>query len=133
MLIKIPYMVFIDGKMAEKSKTREITITEEGGKFTSFFKRFKSEKSEFDFEGLGVLRNLLSNEKARMLNVIKNRKPNSIYELARILKRDFKSVSCDVKALEKFGFIDMIAEKTGKRERLKPILAVDSMYIHVKL
>jgi len=42
-------------------------------------------------------------------------------------------VSCDVKALEKFGFIDMIAEKTGKRERLKPILAVDSMYIHVKL
>jgi len=74
MLIKIPYMVFIDGKMAEKSKTREITITEEGGKFTSFFKRFKSEKSEFDFEGLGVLRNLLSNEKARMLNVIKNRK-----------------------------------------------------------
>lgn len=133
MLIKIPYIVFIDDKMAEKSKTREITITEEGGTFTSIFKRFKSEKAEFDFEGLGVLRNLLSNEKARVLNVIKNRKPNSIYELAKILKRDFKSVNGDVKALEKFGFLDMVAEKTGKRERLKPVLAVDSMYIHVKL
>ena len=133
MLVRIPYIVFIDDKMAEKSKTREITIIEEGGTFTSFFKRFKNEKAEFDFEGLGVLRNLLSNEKARLINVIKNRKPNSIYELAKILKRDFKSVNGDIKALEKFGFVNMIAEKTGKRERLKPVLAVDSMYIHVKL
>jgi len=133
MWLKKPYTVFIDDKMAEKSKTREITIIEEGGAFNTFFKRFKTEKSDFDFEGLGILRKLLSNEKARLLNVIKKQKPGSIYGLARILKRDFKSVNEDIKLLEKFGFVDMIAEKTGKRERLRPILAVDSMYIHVKL
>ncbi len=131
--LKKPYIVFIDDKMAEKSKTREITITEQGGAFNAIFKKFKSEKTDFDFEGLGILRKLLSNEKARLLSVVKNRKPGSIYELARILKRDFKSVNEDIKLLERFGFVDLIAEKTGRRERLRPILAVDSMYIHVKL
>jgi predicted transcriptional regulator len=125
-------MRFVVDKMAEKSKTREITIVEEGGAFSTFFKKFKTEKEDFDFGGLATLRKLISNEKARLLNVVKNKKPGSIYELAKILKRDFKSVSEDVKMLGSFGFIDMIAEKTGKRERLRPILAVDSMYIHVK-
>ena len=118
--------------MAEKTKTREITITDEGGAFTSFFKMFKTEES-YDFEGIALLRKILSNEKARILHTIKTKKPKSIYELAKVLKRDFKSVIDDVKLLEKFGFIDMIAEKSGNRERLKPVLVVDSMHIHIKI
>jgi len=119
--------------MAERTKTREITISEEKGTFGVFFKKFNTEKKDFDFEGLSVLRKLLSNEKARLLSVIKHKKPNSIYHLAKILKRDFKSVKEDVKILEKFGFLDMVAEKTGKRDRLKPVLAVDSMHIYFKI
>jgi predicted transcriptional regulator len=119
--------------MAEKSKTREITIIDEGGRFNAIFRRFAGTKSEYDFEGLAVVRKLLSNEKARLLNTIKKTKPNSIYELAKYLKRDFKSVNDDIKLLEKFGFVDMVAEKTGNRERLKPIVVVDSMHIYIKL
>ena len=118
--------------MAEKSKTREITITDEGGTFSTFFKRFTGEK-EYDFEGIAVLRKLLSNEKARLLHFLKTKKPKSIYELAKQLGRDFKSVSDDIRLLESFGFIEMIAEKSGKRERLRPILVVDTMYIKLKL
>ena len=81
-----------------------------------------SDKEDYDFEGLSALRKILSNEKARLLNTIKTQSPNSIYKLARILGRDFKSVSNDIKLLERFGFIDMISEKTGNRERLKPVL-----------
>ncbi len=117
--------------MAERSKTREITITEDKGSFTTFFRRFSGEK-EFDFGGLHTLRKLLTNEKARLLHIVKFSKPNSIYMLAKALGRDFKSVNDDVKLLEKFGFIELIAEKSGKRERLKPMLVVDSMYIHLK-
>jgi len=95
--------------MAPKTKTREITIIEEGGTFTALFKRFSTPSKEYDFEGLSALRKLLSNEKARMINTIKNENPNSIYHLAKILKRDFKSVSDDLKLLERFGFIDMIS------------------------
>jgi predicted transcriptional regulator len=118
--------------MAEKTKTREITITDDGGTFNSFFKIFKSE-GNYDFEGIAMLRQLLSNEKARILHTIKTKKPKSIYELAKLLKRDFKSVIGDVKFLEKFGFLDMISEKSGNRERLRPVLAVDSLHIHFKI
>ncbi len=119
--------------MAQKTKTREITIVDKGGTFNTLFKKFSWEKKEFDFEGLSILRKLLSNEKARLLYTIKAEKPNSIYKLAKLLKRDFKSVSEDIKLLERFGFIDLISEKTGNRERLKPILIVDTIYISLSV
>ena len=117
--------------MAQKYKTREITITEKAGAFDAFFKRFAGEKKEYDFEGLTALRRLLSNEKARLLHTIKTKSPKSLYALAKLLQRDFKSVVEDIKLLERFGFIDMISEKTGNRERLKPIVVVDSLYISI--
>jgi predicted transcriptional regulator len=119
--------------MAEKSKTREITIVDKGGAFKTIFKKFDGEKKDYDFEGLSALRRILSNEKARLLHTIKNKNPSSIYQLAKILQRDFKSVSDDIKLLERFGFIDMIAEKTGKRNRLKPVIVVDSMHLYLTI
>ena len=118
--------------MAEKSKTREITIIDDEGVFNTFFKRFTGEK-DYDFQGIATLRKLLNNEKARLLHTIKTKKPNSIYSLAKMLKRDFKSVSDDINLLEKFGFIELIAEKTGNRERHQPALIVDTMYIKIKI
>ena len=118
--------------MAEKSKVREITIIDEGGTFNAILRRF-TESKDYDFEGISLLRKLLSNEKAKLLHIIKTKKPNSIYALAKMAKRDFKSVSENIKLLEKFGFVDMISERTGKRERLRPILTVDSMHIYIKL
>jgi predicted transcriptional regulator len=118
--------------MAKATKIRDIDIIEEGGTFLTFFKRMTGEQ-DFDFEGLRALRNLLTNEKARILHTIKTKKPSSIYSLAKTIKRDFKSVNEDIKLLEKFGFIDLISERTGKRERLKPVVIVDSIQINVKL
>jgi predicted transcriptional regulator len=110
-------------------KTRTITIRSEGGAFYSIFKRFKGETKDFDFEGLSALRRILSNEKARLLHIVKIKKPDSIYTLARMLGRDFKSVREDIKLLERFGFINLISEKKGKRTRLKPEIAVDTLNI----
>lgn len=118
--------------MAEKTKTREITIVDDGGAFNTLLRKFRG-SSDYDFEGIGMLRRLLSNEKARILDTLKKKNPGSIYELAKILKRDFKSVNEDIKLLEKFGFIDMISESTGKRERLRPKLVVDSIIIKIKV
>jgi predicted transcriptional regulator len=118
--------------MSTRTKTREITITDEGGTFNTFFKKFTGEEESYDFEGLAVLRKILSNEKAKIIHTLKSKNPKSLYELAKILKRDFKSVRDDIKLLERFGFIDMISEKTGNRERLRPILTVDSIIIKIK-
>lgn len=119
--------------MPTRTKTREITISDEGGAFTTFFKKFTGEHENYDFEGISAFRQLLSNEKARILHVLKVKKPSSLYSLAKILKRDFKAVTKDLKVLERFGFIELVSEKTGKRERLKPVLAVDSLNIKIKI
>ncbi len=118
--------------MAAKNKIREITIVDEKGTFSTFFKRLAGE-DEYDFGGLAKLRHLLSNEKAKLLHVIKTKNPPSIYKLSRVVGRDFKSVSEDVKLLEQFGFIDLISEKTGKRQRLRPVVVVDSVKLEIKL
>jgi predicted transcriptional regulator len=119
--------------MAGKTRTREVTIVGNSTGFRPFFKKFSGEKKDYDFEGVSSLRKLLSNERSRMLHVIKNKNPGSIYELAKILKRDLKSVNNDIKLMERFGFIDMISEKTGKRERLRPMVVVDSIHINLKI
>lgn len=119
--------------MAEKSKTREIVLVEKSGAFSTLRKKLAGSEEEFDFDALSALRKLLSNEKARLLHTIKTKKPNSLYQLAKILKRDFKSVSEDIKLLQRFGLIDMISESTGKRKRLKPILSVDSLHVNFRL
>jgi len=116
-----------------KAKIREITLVEESGTFNTFFKKFTGESAEYDLEGVEALRRLLSNERAKLLHIIKIKKPNSLYSLAKIAERDFKSISEDIRLLERFGFVEMIAEKTGKRERLRPILVADNIQINIKI
>lgn len=119
--------------MAAKTKTREIYIVDKAGAFNTFFKKLAGDDKEFDFEGISLLRKLLSNERARLLHTIKTKRPRSLYELAKFLKRDFKSVTDDIKLLERFGFVETISEKTGKRERLRPVVVIDTLSIHIKL
>ncbi len=115
-----------------KEKVREITIAQSKGAF-SIFKKTGISKKDYDFEGLSVLRKLLSNEKARLLHAIKSQSPSSIYDLAKKLGRGFKSVRDDVKILERFGFIELIEEKTKKRIRHKPVIVIDTITIHIKV
>jgi len=115
-----------------KEKIREITIKESKGAF-SLFSKAGTSKQDFDFSGVLALRQLLSNEKARILSVIKTEKPNSIYELAKKLGRGFKSVNDDIKLLERFGFIELTEEKTKNRIRHKPEIIVDTITIHIKV
>lgn len=116
-------------------KTKEITITESKGAFSTFliFKKSGTNKEDYNFSGLLELRQLLSNEKARILNVIKTQKPTSIYDLAKKLNRGFKSVNDDIKLLKKFGFIKLIEEKTKNRKRLRPEVIIDSITINLKI
>jgi|TARA_Y100000310_G_scaffold172015_1_gene172145 predicted transcriptional regulator len=115
-----------------KTKTREITIVESKGAF-SLFNTPKTSKKDYDFSGVLALRQLLSNEKARILNVIKTKKPKSIYDLAKKLDRNFKAVNDDLKLLERFGFIELVEEKTKNRIRHKPLIVVDTVTIHLKV
>lgn len=115
-----------------KTKIREVTIKESKGGFFLFGNK-ENFNSKYDFDGLSSLRQLLSKEKAKILDVIKHKKPGSIYEVSKILKRPFKAVFDDIKLLERFGFIELISEKTKNRIRHKPEIIVDHMIIHLKI
>lgn len=116
--------------MAKQTKTRTITLTEKEGKFSSIFSRMKSSKKTSE---IGDLRNLLSNEKARLLHICKTKKPESIYKLAKLLGRDFKAVRHDIKILERFGFIELISSHKQGRERLRPVIDADQVVITINL
>jgi len=112
-----------------KKKSLSVSISITPNSFTTIFKRFRGEKPELDLSGVSDLRKLLSNEKAKVIYTIKNENPESIYNLSKLLKRDFKSVSEDIKVLKKFGVIELEKAVKGKRKMLKPVLAIDSLNI----
>lgn len=119
--------------MGKPERTREITITDKAGTFNTFFKRLAGEQHEYDFEGLSALRKVLSNERAKVLSLIKHKKPHSLYALAKLSGRDFKAISEDIALLNRFGFVDLIAEHSGNRKRLKPIITAETVHIKIKL
>ncbi|MGK0209514.1 MAG: putative transcriptional regulator [Patescibacteria group bacterium] len=107
---------------ASKTRYFEINTNKSG-----FVAKLKKEKVDQGFEDIKILRNLLSNEKARILHTLKNENPKSIYQLAKLLKRDLKSVRQDTKILEKYGFIEFVSQKQGNRVSHVPLLLIDKM------
>ena len=117
--------------MAEK--TRIIDVYEGSGRFKSVFRKFTGQKKDYNYKDLGLLRQLLSNEKARLLHVVKTTKPTSIYALAKFLKRDFKTVREDILLLKKFGFIELVSGKTGKRITHKPLITATTINVVLRI
>jgi predicted transcriptional regulator len=112
------------------TKARSISIAEKGGTFSTIFHKIKGKSKPSEVENL---RQLLSNEKARLLHITKTKQPDSIYKLAKLLGRDFKSVRHDIRILEQFGFIELISSHKQGRERLKPVVDADSVVITINL
>lgn len=116
----------------KKIKAKTIRLRQESGTFTSFFGSKKTENAEENPE-IAKLRSMFSNEKARLLHVLRSKQPNSLYELAKILGRDFKSVRQDIKLLEELGFVEMIPIHKGGRQKLKPLLVIDELNIKIEI
>jgi len=113
-----------------KTRVREVYLSQSKGIF-SIFKREES-NPKFDFESLAALRKILSNEKAKIILIIKEKKPDSVYEISKILGRDFKNVKEDIDLLVRFGILEILEESDGKRKRHKPILATENLNIILK-
>jgi predicted transcriptional regulator len=117
--------------MATNIKSRTITLSEKEGTFSAFFSRFKGKKS-FSTETANF-RQLLSDERARLIHTIKTKKPTSIYELAKLVGRDFKAVRYDIRLLESFGIVELISTHKKGRELLTPIIELDQLNITINL
>ena len=123
--------------MAEKRiKSKTITLKQDSGTFSYIFGRFSSSKNPEKAPknpDISMLRSMLSHEKARLLHTLKAKQPNSLYELAKLLGRDFKSVRQDIRLLEQLGFVEMIPIHKGNRHKLKPLLVLDELKINIEI
>ena len=81
-------------------------------------------------ESLDVLRKALTPERLRIIHVIKTKKPESIYELAKILGRDRASVTRDLEYLKLLGLIEFEDVK-DVRDKKKPVVTYDEIVISI--
>lgn len=78
--------------------------------FASYYSRVKLGKAVMRKESVGFsnvhnFRKFFSEKRMELLSVIKHRKPRSVYQLAKILNREYKNVHEDVELLEELGLI----------------------------
>ena len=91
------------------------------------------EKSEgVYFESIDTLESILTDKRLTLLRTIKEKKPQSIYELAKILHRDTKNVSNDVFKLSELGFITLTKSQTG-RARVSPTVNYDKIVLEIPI
>ena len=90
-------------------KPLEDTLREAGVTYEALSKGKKvKKKSGVYFSNVKDMRKALTEKRLAMLKVIKDRKPSSIYELARITGRDLKNVLQDLSYLNQLGIIDIV-------------------------
>ena len=82
---------------------------------------------EMACDSMDAMLKLMSKSRFEMFAAIVEHKPNSLYELAKVLGKDPGNVLRDSKTLESLGLIKLVALKDGDREKLKPQALYDKI------
>jgi predicted transcriptional regulator len=61
-----------------------------------------------------LLAKVITPKRYEMLKVIRKKKPTSIHELARMLKRNYKNVYTEVQFLHQLGLVEIVKKKNKK-------------------
>ena len=86
----------------------------------------KLPKSEYELEitfpNVADLARIFSPERIRLIQAIKDARPESIYQLAKMLRRESTNVHKDVQELASLGVIELkkVKKKGQKRESIHP-------------
>jgi predicted transcriptional regulator len=88
--------------------------------------------SVISFDSLKTMRKFITDERLRILKVIRKYQPASIYELAKLLKRDTKNVSDDVRYLSELGLLKLEKTKDG-RSKTKPVMEYEKILVEISV
>jgi len=88
-----------------------------------------TKKTAIYFSNIKDLRKVLTEKRLELLKTIKDRKPSSVYELARMVDRDLKNVLQDVGYLHDIGMIDI----TETEDKKIPRVSYDVLSLEVAL
>jgi predicted transcriptional regulator len=93
--------------------------------------RIRKRKPGIYFESLEVMRKAITHERVKILTVIKEKHPKSIYELAKLLNRNLKNVADDVHYLAELGLIELEKGKSNGREKIIPLVNYDKILLEI--
>ncbi len=85
------------------------------------------------FGSVESFRQFFTPKRIELLRVIKHVHPESIYELAKLTKRDFKSVVTDIKILEKFGMVDTRKVPVKGGYKVRPMFDYDKLSVEIAM
>ena len=83
------------------------------------------------FESYEAFRKILTPERLRILQVIREKEPRSVYELAKVLGRDRRNVIKDLEILETLGLVEFSEEERGKRKSRRPVVPYDEIVVSI--
>jgi len=84
------------------------------------------------FHSIDQFRKVMTNKRIELLKVIKHKKPESVYELAKLVTRSVDNVNNDVRFLEQLGFIETEKMRKG-RHKLTPSVDFDKIEIELSI
>ncbi|MBI2176689.1 hypothetical protein HYU40_05095 [Candidatus Woesearchaeota archaeon] len=87
-------------------------------------------RNELSFGSLEALRKVLTEKRTELLKAIKEKSPESVYGLAKLVSRDLKSVSTDLKILKSLGLVSLAKSNEG-RFRVRPEVLFDKLSIEI--
>src|SRR3989338_48787 len=89
-------------------------------------------KESISFSNIDIMRKVLTNKRLELIRAIKKYKPKSIYQLAKIVKRDSKSVNIDLKILSNLGMVDLKSKEKG-RENIVPSVDYEEIDVAIAI
>lgn len=112
-------------------KSKEDLLNEVKGVWKKLEKGESMKRHEgISFENTEAMRKVLSEERLRILKTIKKEHPKSIYELAKLLKRDIKNTFDDVQFLAQLGLVELKKTREG-REKTTPKVNYDRILLEI--
>ncbi len=93
----------------------------------------RARRDEVGFTSIEAARNFLTRERLALLRTIRLRHPGSLYELAKMLKRDFKNVQEDIRILERHGLVRIARQPRGKRKVKVPRVPFEEIALKIAI
>jgi predicted transcriptional regulator len=96
-------------------------------------RRHPKKSDEVGFTSIEAARNFLTRERLALMRTIRTRHPGSLYELAKMVKRDFKNVQDDIGILERHGLVRISKESRGKRKVKVPQVLFEEIALKIAI
>ncbi len=87
---------------------------------------------EMACDDLESMLKLMSKSRFEVFAAIVEHRPESLYELAKLVKKDQAQVLREARSLEELGLISLTPAKEGRRGRLKPKALYDRIIFEIQ-